>query len=247
MSKKQDGTTDSANEKNTIVQTGWGDADLALSSPFFNRIYLHGPPGTGKTRAAYHQGRIAAGLYAVTLTQELPASELRGTYLPRGHELVWHDGPVVRAMREGARLVLNELSHASDDAMAFLFPVLENADTARITLPTGETVVAGPGFHVVVTDNMPPNGLPPALRDRFDAHVELRDPHPDALASISEPLRESARRAAALDEDRRTSVRSWIALDRARHDLGLERACRIVFGAERGREIFEALTLAGVN
>ncbi|MCA9510991.1 MAG: AAA family ATPase [Myxococcota bacterium] len=240
-------TKDREEELRHTAGRGWEDADVALASAHFGRIYLFGPPGVGKTRAAYHRGRIERGLYAVTLTQELPSAELRGTYLPRGEAFEWHDGPVVRAMREGARLVLNEIAHASEDALAFLHPVLELEDTARLTLPSGETVAPAPGFHVVVTDNGPPEALPPALRDRFDARIELPDPHPDAVASLSEPLREPARRAALLDEERRVSLRAWHVLDRVRVELGLERACRIVFGAERGAEIFDSLVLAGVE
>jgi MoxR-like ATPase len=225
----------------------WTLVERTLSSEQLARIYLFGPPGIGKTFAAYHYGRTQRGVYACTLTQETPAAELRGTYLPRGDSLVWHDGPVVRAMKEGVRLVLNELSHASDDALAFLHPVLESPETSRLTLPTGETVVPAAGFHVVVTDNEPPDGLPPALRDRFDAILEVGDPHPAALAGLSEGLREIARRSLGLDDERRVSVRSWRTLDRVRHELGLRDACTVVFGAGRGSQIFDALALAGVR
>jgi MoxR-like ATPase len=199
----------------------------------------------GKTVAAYTLGRLQRGLYACTLTPETPAAELRGTYLPQGDTIVWHDGPVVRAMREGARLVLNELSHASDDALAFLYPILENADTCRLTLPSGETVIPAEGFHVVITDNLPPDDLPAALRDRFDALLEIREPHPDALAMLSEPLREIARRGAGLDAERRVSVRPLIAIDRLRCELGLRDACLVVLGAARGSQFYDALRLAG--
>jgi hypothetical protein len=100
---------------------------------------------------------------------------------------------------------------------------------------------------VVVTDNLPPDGLPPALRDRFDSLLEIAEPHPSALARLSEPLREAARRSFSLGEDRRVSVRSWLTLDRVRHVLGLEAACLVVFGAERGSQIVDALVLAGVR
>jgi nitric oxide reductase NorQ protein len=225
----------------------WELIERALACDLLGRIYLFGPPGVGKTYAAYAYGRTEREVYACTLTQETPAAELRGTYLPKGDTLAWHDGPVVRAMKEGARLVLNELSHASDDALAFLYPVLEHVETARITLPTGETVRPAQGFHVVVTDNLAPDGLPPALRDRFDSLLEISEPHPSALARLSEPLREAARRSFALGDDRRVSVRSWLTLDRVRHMLGLEAACLAVFGAQRGSQIFDALVLAGVR
>jgi hypothetical protein len=151
----------------------------------------------------------------------------------------------VRALREGALLVINEITHASDDVFSFLLPLLEYPETARVTLPSNETVRPAPGFHCIATDNTSPDELPPALRDRFDAVLELREPHPEALAQLSEPLREVARRGFALDDARRLSLRGWLALDRLRHVLGLETACAVVFGAERGAQIHDALVLAG--
>jgi MoxR-like ATPase len=226
---------------------GWPLIERALACAGLGRIYLFGPPGVGKTYAAYMHGRIGRGVFACTLTQETPAAELRGTYLPQGDAIVWHDGPVIRAMKTGARLVLNELTHGSDDALAFLYPVLEHPETARLTLPTGETVLPAAGFHVVATDNQPPDSLPPALQDRFDAQLEVSEPHPSALAQLAEPLRDAARRSFGLGEERRVSVRSWLTLDRVRRELGLRDACLVVFGAERGTLLFDALSLAGVR
>jgi MoxR-like ATPase len=226
------------------LSTGWELIERVLESPALGRIYLWGKAGIGKTYCAYHKGRIARGVYAITLTQEMPASELRGHYLPKGDHFEWHDGPVIRAMREGARLVINEILHASDDVLSFLFPILEFVETARITLPTGETVTPAPGFHCVMTDNAAPDDLPAPLRDRFDALLEINEPHPEALAKLPDALREVARRGFALDDDRRVSIRGWLGLARLEPELGLADACAVVFGAERGSQIHDAIVLA---
>ncbi|TFG98432.1 MAG: hypothetical protein E4H11_00470 [Myxococcales bacterium] len=232
-----------ANSESRSARPDWALVMRTLASLLIDRIYLFGPPGVGKTWCAYHHGRIEKGVYAVTLTPDTPSSELRGNYMPRGGEFVWVDGPVVRAMREGARLVLNEILHAADDVFRFLHPILEQQATARITLPTSETVVPAPGFSVVATDNSPPEALPAALRDRFDAVLEIREPHPDALALLSAPLREVARRSFALEEERRVSLRGWLVLDRLQQEFGLEDACLVVFGAERGSQLYDAIQL----
>lgn len=227
--------------------TDWPFVENILQSELVRTVYLYGPPGIGKTYSAYHCGRINDGVYAITLTEDTPASELRGHYLPRGGEIVWHDGPFTAAMRAGARLVVNELTHAAPDVQALLYPVLESFATARLTLPSNETVRPAPGFHVICTDNAPPTELPAALQDRFDCTIEIGEPHPTALAQLSEPLRRAALRALALEPERRIGLRQWLAVERLRGAFGLLHACLAVFGANRGAQIHDAITLAGAN
>jgi len=188
-------------------------------------------------------GRIDNGVYCLTLSEETPAAELRGMFVPKGNKFVWQDGPFTAAMREGALLVINELSHASEDVQALLYPVLESEETAKLTLPTNETVRPAPGFHAVVTDNEPPDALPPALVDRFNAMVEINAPHPDALAKLSEPLRQAAIKSVGLEPERAVTLRGWLKLDELQRDLGLADACRAVFGRERGAQIHDAIVL----
>ena len=241
MSASETRKTRKKNPHNRTARIDWKLVERILASSRVRSVYLFGPPGLGKSYSAYYMGRIERGVYACTLTEETPAAEMRGSWLPSGEGLVWHDGPIARAMREGARLVLNELSHASDDVLAFLYPIIESPETARITLPTNETLSPAPGFHTVVTDNLPPDDLPPALQDRFETILEIREPHPEALARLSPDLREAARRSFALEKDRHVSLRGWLMLERLRPEFGLEDACLVVFGAERGSQIHDAL------
>lgn len=239
--------SEKAREGRAERAVSWPFVERCLATPLIRTVYFHGPPGVGKTWSAYHTGRVEDGVYAITLTEETPASELRGFWTPRGGELVWQDGPFVAAMREGARLVVNEISHASPDVLALLYPVLESRETARLTLPTGETVAPAPGFHVICTDNEPPHALPPALRDRFDCVIEIDAPHPDALARLSPPVRRAALQTFDLEPERAVSLRSWLTLEVLKEELGLRDACIAVFGAERGRHVHEAMTVAQLD
>jgi MoxR-like ATPase len=222
----------------------WALVERILGLSQVRTVYLYGPPGVGKTYVAYRSGRVENGVWSITLTEDTPASELRGHWLPRGREMVWHDGPFTAAMRAGARLVVNEVTHASPDVHSLLHPVLESLETAQLTLPTHETVRPAPGFHVVCTDNAPPQSLPPALCDRFDCVLPISGPHPAALARLSEPLRQAAERCLALEEERRIGLRAWLAIEALRAELGLESACLAVLGPERGAQVWDGLALA---
>ncbi|HEX6884411.1 MAG TPA: AAA family ATPase [Planctomycetota bacterium] len=222
--------------------TDWGFNERVLGSRHVRTVYIWGPPGFGKTYAAY---RVALNgpLYALTLTEDTPAAELRGHYLPVGERMEWRDGPVVLAMRAGARLVLNEVSHAGPDCLSFLHPILENPDTAMLTLPTGETVRPAPGFKCFVTDNVPPEELPLALRDRFDVVLEVREPHPAALAGLDPRLLGLAVRSFSLEPERRVSIRGWLSVQRLLPEFSLREALMAVFGPARGGQIHDALLL----
>lgn len=217
---------------------------LSLDLPATRVLYVWGPPGVGKTYGAYHFGRVGDGFYACTLTDETSAAELRGHFIFMGGDALWHDGPFVRAMREGKRLVINEIGNANADVLALLFPILESLKTAELTLPTGETIRPAPGFHVVATDNSPPDQLPEALDDRFGVYVRVTDPHPHAVAGLHPELRELAMASSALDDERRVSARGWQSLQSLVPFFGLKAACTLTFGPDRGPLVFETIVMA---
>ena len=235
------------NSKKTVSKESSGDdwnfIEQVLASPCAHTVYLWGPPGTGKTFTACRAGLDGRDFFSISLTPESPASELRGFWMPKGDRFVWQDGPFIDAMRKGARVVINEVAHASHDVLAILHPILESRKTAQLTLPNLETVSPAEGFQVICTDNLPIDQLPEALRDRFTSVLRADRPHPDALASLSEDLREAALRTFDLESERAVSVRGWLSVQAFEKDLGRQNACRAVFGHERGEQIFRATVL----
>jgi MoxR-like ATPase len=227
-----------------IARQEWALVMEVLDCIWIRTVFIYGPPGTGKTYAGLHIGRVGQGVYCVTLTVETSAAELRGHFIFKGGEAVWHDGPFVRAMREGKRLVINELTNASADVLALLFPILESPETAELTLPSGETVRPAPGFHVVATDNYAPDRLPGPLQDRFVAFLRVTQPHPDALAELADDLRELAESTERITDDRYMSARVWRNLHLLTPLFGLKTACLLVLGPERGQMVFDAIQLA---
>ena len=233
---------------NSITDWELAEETLALSS-VFRVTYLYGPAGIGKTYTAMRAGLNGRGVYALTLTQETPSDEVRGHYLPtEAGGLAWHDGVLIRAMREGARVVINEISHASNDVESFLYPVLESPETAAVTLPTGETVRPAEGFNVVLTDNFPPDQLKAALRDRFDSVLHIAQPHPKAVEQIDDRFRPMAVKLFAADlghdDDRRVSIRGWLRLQAASKAMQSDaRAFAACFGRAKGGRLYDAWLL----
>lgn len=229
--------------KRTKKTDDWEFVEEVLASPLAHTIYLSGPSGVGKTYTAYRSGLRGRDVFSISLTPETPAAELRGFWMPKGDRFVWQDGVFIDAMRKGARVVINEIAHASHDVLAILHPVLESRETARLTLPNLETVSPAEGFQVVCTDNLPIEQLPESLRDRFTSVLHVDRPHPDSLAALSADLREAALRTFDLEAERAVSIRGWLSVQAFEADFGLEKACRAVFGRERGDQIFRATVL----
>lgn len=221
----------------------WGMVDKVLGVA--RTALLYGPPGTGKSYAA-HSAADGKAVYSITLTPDTPAAELRGHYVPVGGAFEWRDGPALRAWREGARLVINEIDHAGGDAVSFLLNCLDSAATARLTLPTGETVRPADGFQAVATMNgSPEHDLLPALRDRFPVAVEIEEPHPAAIASLPSDLQAAARgTVCAKEPERRITLRAWLAYADYRKSCGDELAALAVFGADRYLDVLASLAIA---
>jgi nitric oxide reductase NorQ protein len=129
-------------------------------------LVLKGPTGCGKTRfveaMAYDLGRP---LITVACHDDLTTADLVGRYLLRGDETVWVDGPLTRAVREGAICYLDEVVEARQDTTVVLHPL---ADYRR-QLPIerlGVTLDAEPGFGLVVSYNP---GYQSVLKDLKDS------------------------------------------------------------------------------
>jgi hypothetical protein len=211
--------------------------------PTVQNLLLHGPPGTGKSHFAQtYRLPARAELCRVYLTEDTPATDLRGGPLPEGEGWRWVHGPAVRAWQQGTRLVIDEVDKASADALTFLLAVLDDRPLAGFTLPTGEVVRPAPGFHAVATTNAEPADLPEALRDRFTIAIAIDEPHPQAIGALGRDLRAPARVTAALEPERRVSIRGWRAFDQLRDRGGEQLAATLVFGS-RAPDVLDALRI----
>nr|WP_127114332.1 CbbQ/NirQ/NorQ/GpvN family protein [Shimia sediminis] len=145
-------------------------------------VLLKGPTGCGKTRFVSHMAaKLGRPLYTVACHDDLAAADLIGRYLLKGGETVWVDGPLTRAVREGAICYLDEVVEARKDVTVVLHPLTDD----RRILPidrTGEELEAAPGFMLVASYNPGYQNilktLKPSTRQRFIS-VEFDFPAPN--------------------------------------------------------------------
>ena len=150
-------------------------------------VMLKGPTGCGKTRFVEHMAwRLGRPLVTVQCHDDLTASDLVVRFLIRANDTVWQDGPLTRAVREGAICYLDEVVEARQDTVVILHSLTDH----RRILPldkTGEQLVAAPGFQLVVSYNpgyqRMLKDLKPSTRQRFVA-MELGFPPPEQEARI---------------------------------------------------------------
>ncbi len=144
-------------------------------------LLIKGPTGCGKTRFIAHMAaRLGRPLYTVACHDDLTAADLVGRHLIGDGDTYWQDGPLTKAVREGAICYLDEVVEARKDTTVVLHPL---SDDRRI-LPidrTGEILQAPPEFMLVVSYNPGYQsilkGMKPSTRQRF---VSTRFDYPDS-------------------------------------------------------------------
>lgn len=155
-------------------------------------VLLKGPTGCGKTRFVQHMAdRLGKKLYTVACHDDLSAADLIGRHLIGDGQTYWQDGPLTRAVREGAICYLDEVVEARKDTTVVIHPLTDD----RRILPidrTGEIIEAAPGFMLVVSYNPGYQnllkGMKPSTRQRF---VALRFDYPDAATETQIVMQES--------------------------------------------------------
>lgn len=134
---------------------------------------MYGPPGTGKTsviEAAFPD------LVTVQGDGDTTVADLVGEYTQTGDgRYVFVHGPLVRAMREGRTLFVDDATLIPPTVLAVVYPAMDGRRQIIVKANGGETVDAAPGFYVVAGHNPGVHGaiLTDALSSRFSAQVHV--------------------------------------------------------------------------
>jgi nitric oxide reductase NorQ protein len=116
-------------------------------------VMLKGPTGCGKSRfVRFIADRLGLPLITVACQEDLSAADLTGRFLLQGGQTSWCDGPLTRAVREGAMCYLDEVVEARADVLTLMHPLTDD----RRILPVerlGEELQAPDEFQVVISYN----------------------------------------------------------------------------------------------
>jgi nitric oxide reductase NorQ protein len=150
-------------------------------------VMLKGPTGSGKTRfVEYMAWRLNRPLITVACHEDLSATDLVGRFLLEGEETIWHDGPLTRAVRNGAICYLDEVVEARKDTVVIIHPLTDHR--RRLPIEKRGTVLNAtddfmlvvsynPGYQSILKD------LKQSTRQRFIA-IEFDYPPPEMETEI---------------------------------------------------------------
>ena len=166
----------------------WGNFNTVrdvLKSEMFYPMFITGLSGNGKTLMVQETcARLKREYVRANITIETDEDDLIGGFRLLNGETVWHDGPVITAMKRGAVLLLDEIDLASNKIMC-LQPILEGSSI--FIKKIGKWIHPAPGFTVIATANTKGQGsddgrfigtnvLNEAFLERFPVTVEQSYP-----------------------------------------------------------------------
>ena len=127
------------------------DVKNIIKSKMFFPIFVTGLSGNGKTLMIEQVcAQLKRECYRVNITIETDEDDLMGGHTLQNGNVIFREGPVIKAMRKGAVLLLDEVDLGSNKLMC-LQSVLEGK--GYFIKKTGEWVSPKEGFTVLATAN----------------------------------------------------------------------------------------------
>ena len=166
----------------------WGafnDVVKIIKSEMFYPVYISGLSGNGKTfMVEQAAAKLNREFIRVQINPETDEDDLLGGFRLINGETVFSKGPVLKAMENGAILLLDEIDRATNKIMC-LQGILEGKPV--LVKKTGETITPASGFNVIATANTKGKGsedgrftaasiIDDAFLERFTVAVDQQFP-----------------------------------------------------------------------
>ena len=171
---------------NTFIPWGaYTDIVKIVKSNMFYPTYISGLSGNGKTFMVEQAcAKIGKEFIRVQINPETDEDDLLGGFRLINGETVFSKGPVLKAMENGAILLLDEIDRATNKIMC-LQGILEGKPV--LVKKTGEIVEPAQGFNVIATANTKGKGsedgrftaasiIDDAFLERFTISVDQQFP-----------------------------------------------------------------------
>ena len=174
----------------------WGafhDLVKMIRSEMFYPVYVSGLSGNGKTFMVEQAcSKLNREFIRVQINPETDEDDLLGGFRLINGETVFSKGPVLKAMENGAILLLDEIDRATNKIMC-LQGILEGKPV--LVKKTGETITPAPGFNVIATANTKGKGsedgrftaasiIDEAFLERFTVAIDQKFPSPSIETKI---------------------------------------------------------------
>ena len=137
--------------KNYVPFGNYDDLLQVVASKMFYPVFITGQSGNGKTMSVEQVcAKLGRKFVCISMTPETDESDLLGNFILIDGQMVWRDGPVTVAARQGAVLCIDEVDYGAQN-LAALQRVLEGKPF--LLKKKNEVVTPAEGFNIIATAN----------------------------------------------------------------------------------------------
>jgi nitric oxide reductase NorQ protein len=180
-------------------------------------LLLKGPTGCGKSRFVEAMAQeYDKEVVTVSCNDETSATDLIGRYLIQGGNTVWQDGPVLRAVKNGSILYLDEIAEAREDVITVLHALTDHRREIFVDR-LDKSFKASDEFMMIVSFNpgyqQSLKEMKPSTRQRF---ISIAFNYPDTICE-----QEIVQKESNIDEKIAKKLVQVGSKIRNLHELGL--------------------------